>query len=97
MVDVVTTGQARDALRQIARRLDPGDDAEPMYFGSDRRPQAVIVPVEIWERLLEAAEDEVDLATARRRTGSGDQQRLTRDDLDAALARAAQAAGRASA
>jgi antitoxin StbD len=97
MIEVVTTEQAREALHQIARRFDAGDDAEPVYFGSPGRAQAVIVPVEIWERLLEAAEDEVDLANARRRTSSADEQRLTRDDLDAALARAAQAAGRASA
>jgi antitoxin StbD len=69
MADVVTTGQAREALHQIARRFEAGDDNEPLYFGSHRRAQAVIVPIEMWERLLEAAEDEVDLTTARKRTG----------------------------
>ncbi len=54
MAEVVTTGEARDALHQIARRFDAGEGG-PVYFGSHRRAQGVIVPVEVWERLLEQA------------------------------------------
>jgi hypothetical protein len=46
MADVVTTGQARDALHQIPKRFDQGD-GEPVYFGSHRRAQGVIVPVDV--------------------------------------------------
>jgi hypothetical protein len=41
---VVTTGEARDALRKIAQHFDAGE-GEPVYFGSHRRAQGVIVPV----------------------------------------------------
>ena len=71
MANVVITGEARDALHQIAQRFDAGE-GEPVYFGSHRRAQGVIVPVRVWERLLEAAEDELDAELAR--------DRLTRDN-----------------
>lgn len=91
MAEVVTTGEARDALHQIARRFDAGQ-GEPVYFGSHRRAQAVIVPVEVWERLLEQAEDELDVEFARRRLADDHPQPLTRADLDEAFRRATQAA-----
>jgi antitoxin StbD len=93
MADVVTTGEARDALHQIARRFDAGD-GEPVYFGSHRRAQGVIVPVATWEKLLEQAEDEIDLALARQRVAGAREGRLTRVDLDEAFREAAEAAAR---
>ena len=93
MADVVTTGEARDALHQIARRFDNGD-GEPVYFGSHRRAQGVIVPVDVWEKLLEQAEDELDLASARQRAAHDDGRRLTGGDLDEAFRGAAEAASR---
>jgi antitoxin StbD len=93
MADVVTTGEARDALHQIAKRFDNGD-GEPVYFGSHRRAQGVIVPVDVWEKLLEQAEDELDLASARQRLAHDDGRRLTRGDLEAAFRGAAEAAAR---
>ena len=91
MVNVVTTGEARDALHQIAKRFDAGE-GEPVYFGSHRRAQGVIVPVEVWEKLLEHAEDEVDLDLVQRRLRGDVGPRLSRGDLDDALRRAAEAA-----
>ena len=88
MADVVTTGEARDALHRIARRFDNGD-GEPVYFGSHRRAQGVIVPVDVWEKLLEQAEDELDLASARQRLAQDDGRRLTGGDLDEAFRGAA--------
>ena len=93
MADVVTTGEARDALHQIAKRFDEGT-GEPVYFGSHRRAQGVIVPVDVWEKLLEAAEDDLDLGLARERLLDGSAQRLSRADLDEAFRHAADAARR---
>ena len=91
MAEVVTTGEAREALHRIARQFDAGE-GEPVYFGSHRRAQGVIVPVEVWERLLESAEDELDIDLARRRLSVPSGQRRTRSDLDEALRQAAEAA-----
>lgn len=89
----MTTGEARDALHQIAKRFDAGE-GEPVYFGSHRRAQGVIVPVDVWEKLLEQAEDELDIEFARQRLTDDDGRRLTRGDLDEAFRRAAEAAAR---
>ena len=67
-----------------------------MYFGSHRRAQGVIVPLEVWEKLLEQAEDTLDLELARQRLSHGDGQRLSRADLDKAFREAAEAASRKS-
>ncbi len=91
MAEVVTTGEAREALHRIAKQFDAGE-GEPVYFGSHRRAQGVIVPVEVWEQLLESAEDELDIDLARRRLSSPPGPRRTRRDLDDALRQAAEAA-----
>jgi len=93
MADVVTTGEAREALHRIARQFDAGE-GEPVYFGSHRRAQGVIVPVEVWEQLLESAEDDLDAEFAQRRLADSSGARRTRSDLDNALRQAAEAARR---
>jgi len=82
----VSTGEARESLHQIARRFDAGEN-EPVYFGSHRRAQAVIVPVAIWEQLLTHAEDDLDLALAAARAATGP--RLSSADVAALLQRLA--------
>jgi len=80
MATVVTTGEARDALHQIAKRFDAGE-GEPVYFGSHRRAQGVIVPVDVWEKLLEQAEDQLDIAVARDRLSNDDGRRLSHEEI----------------
>ncbi len=81
MANIATTGEARDALHQIAQRFDAGE-GEPVYFGSHRRAQGVIVPVRVWERLLEAAEDELDAELARDRLTRDNGRQLSRAEVD---------------
>jgi antitoxin StbD len=83
--EVVTTGEARDALHRIARQFDAGE-GEPVYFGSHRRAQGVIVPVDVWERLLEQAEDELDVEVAQERLASSSR-RLGHDEVVAVVDR----------
>lgn len=93
MAQVVTTGEAREALHRIAKQFDAGN-GEPVYFGSHRRAQGVIVPVEVWEQLLESVEDDLDAELARRRLAASSGAGQTRSDLDDALQQAAEAARR---
>ncbi len=93
MADVVPTGEARDALHRIAKRFDAGD-VEPVYFGSHRRAQGVIVPLEIWEQLLGQAEDDMDLALARDRLDRDDGQRLTHQQVNRVFDRLRASRGR---
>jgi hypothetical protein len=90
--DVVPTSEVRATLGQITKRFDEGD-TEPVFFGSHRRTQAVLVPIATWEGLLEHAENELDLELAQRRLADP-RPWLNEDDLHAALQRAAQEATR---
>ena len=92
MADVMPTGEVRAALGKIIKGFDAGD-TDPVFFGSHRRAQAVIVPIAVWEKLLAHAEDEMDLDLARRRLADK-RPWLSEDDLDAALARAAEETSR---
>lgn len=87
---VVPTSEVRATLGQITKRFDAGD-SEPVFFGSHRRAQAVLVPIATWERLLAHAEDELDLDLARRRL-AGRRPWLGEEELEAALASAAEKA-----
>ncbi len=84
MGNVVSTGGAREALHRIARRFDAGE-TDPVYFGSYRRAQGVIVPVAAWESLLEPAQDELDIAPVRKRVAASAQSGLSGSDLDGAF------------
>lgn len=55
-VVVRPTSEVRAELSQITRRFDAGD-GEPVFFGSHRRPQAVLVPFATWERLQATSDD----------------------------------------
>jgi antitoxin StbD len=89
---VVTTSEVRAELGKITKRFDAGD-TEPVFFGSHRRAQAVLVPIATWEKLLAYTEDALDLDVARQRLAD-DRPWLSEDELDAALQRAAKAASR---
>jgi len=45
------------------------------------------VPVDVWERLLEQAEDELDIGLARERLAGDDGRRLTRVEVTAVFDR----------
>jgi antitoxin StbD len=89
---IVPTSEVRATLGQITKRFDAGD-TEPVFFGSHRRPQAVLVPIATWERLLAAVEDDLDREVARGRLADK-RPWLSTEQLDAALDRAAADAAR---
>ena len=92
MTYVLPTSEVRAALSRITKGFDAGD-TDPVFFGSHGRTQAVIVPIAIWAKLLAHAEDELDLDLARRRLADK-RPWLSENELDAALARAAEEASR---
>lgn len=60
-IPVLTTGEARDGLNQIANSFSrDGINALPVIFGSHRKPQGLIIPIELWDLV----EDAWDLARA---------------------------------
>jgi hypothetical protein len=49
---VLPTTEARDTLSKIlARFRDEGPRATPVLFGDHRKPEAVVVPIELWDQV----------------------------------------------
>lgn len=67
-IEVVPTSEARSALPSTLTRFRAeGLLAEPMVFGGHRKPEGVVLPYELFERLLPAIEDVVLAETVRER------------------------------
>lgn len=57
-IDIIPTTEARNALpRTLTRFREQGLLAEPLVFGGHRKPEGVVLPFEMFERLLPAIED----------------------------------------
>ncbi len=85
---VLPTTEARARLSQIVAdfaRL--GAAAEPVAFGSHRKPQGVIVPWELWAELAPAVEDLLDATEAKHRLAEAGDARTDFDEVAAALGR----------
>ncbi len=56
---VLPTNEVRARLNKITAEFDQaGADADPVVFGSHRRPQAVLLSWEAWTELEDAAQDQ---------------------------------------
>lgn len=73
-----TIGSARRELTRTVKRFrEEGATAEPVVFGSHRRPEAVLLPFEAYEALLEIAEDAAIAKKVRERASADTGGRLT--------------------
>lgn len=61
----------------VARFRSEGVDADPVVFGDRRRPEAVLLPFDTFELLLEVAEDIVLAQRVRERAATDDGTRVT--------------------
>jgi hypothetical protein len=58
MPDVLPVGEVREALSKVlATFRRDGRDARPVFFGSRRRPEAVIIPIDLFEQMVPILED----------------------------------------
>jgi antitoxin StbD len=58
VANVLPSGDARAELpKALDRFRHDGMLAEPLVFGSHRKPEAVVIPFALYERLLPAIED----------------------------------------
>ena len=68
MAHPVTTTEARSALTATVRRFrEEGAGAEPVMFGSHRKPEAVVMPYETYHELVALAEKITVAQTLRER------------------------------
>ena len=86
--EVLPTTEARARLSRIAADFDrQGAAAEPVTFGSHRRPQGVIVPWELWLEILPAIEDRLDAVEAQERLSQAGDDRISFGDAAGAVGR----------
>lgn len=86
--EVLATTEARDRLSEILREFERhGASAEPVTFGSHRRPQGVILSWSLWLELLPAIEDHLDAIEASDRLAEAGDRRLNFDEVARALGR----------
>ena len=86
--EVLATTEARDQLSEILRVFErQGASAEPVAFGSHRKPQGVILSWHLWLELLPAIEDYLDAAEASERLADAGEDRVAFDEVAKALGR----------
>lgn len=86
-LEVMPTTEARSKLSQIVAEFERvGAAAEPVAFGSHRRPQGVIIAWDLWLEILPAIEDHLDAAEARQRLEAASEL-ASFDDVASALGR----------
>lgn len=86
--EVLPTTEVRAKLSQIAADFERhGVGAEPVAFGSHRRPQGIILPWELWLEILPVVEDHLDAAEARQRLTEVGDERVTFDEAAKAVGR----------
>lgn len=88
--EVLPTTEARAKLSQILAEFErEGVNAEPVTFGSHRRPQGVIIGWDLWLEILPAIEDQLDVTEARHRLDRADDKRVGFDEAAMAMGREA--------
>jgi antitoxin StbD len=72
LIPVLPSGEARTALPEALRRFRvEGLAAEPIVFGAHRKPEAVVIPFELYARLLPVIEDLEIAQLVRERAAAG--------------------------
>lgn len=70
IIPVYASGEAREHLAATLKRFRAqGPMAEPLIFGTHRRPEAAVIPFELYESLLPAIEELEIAAIVRERAG----------------------------
>lgn len=86
--EILPTTEVRAKLSQIATEFErQGISADPVAFGSHRRPQGIIISWELWLEILPAIEDHLDAAETRQRLGEAGEARISFDDVARAVRR----------
>lgn len=85
--EILPTTEARAKLSQILAEFErEGVNADPVTFGSHRRPQGVIIGWDLWLEILPAIEDHLDATEAAQRINRSGE-RVDFDEAATALGR----------
>lgn len=73
---VHTSREARELLGKTVDSFRVSDNAQPLIFGSHRKPEAVVIPYGLYRDMLPLLEDLEIARTARARIDAGDSEPL---------------------
>lgn len=78
ILEVLPSNVARDELPKALRRFRAeGESSAPLIFGAHRKPEAVVIPFDLYSQLLPAIE-EIEIAKlVRERTQAGEARPLS--------------------
>ncbi|ALJ19092.1 hypothetical protein [Microbacterium sp. No. 7] len=78
IAEILPSHAARDELPKALRRFRAeGESAAPLIFGAHRKPEAVVIPFELYSQLLPAIE-EIEIAKlVRERSAAGEARPLS--------------------
>lgn len=81
---VVSSADARNGLGATVKRFRLDENAAPVVFGAQRKPEAVIMPFRQYERLVNTIEDLEIAALVAERVGRDEETPLNEllDSLD---------------
>jgi PHD/YefM family antitoxin component YafN of YafNO toxin-antitoxin module len=81
-MQILPTGEARQALTKFLKVFrEEGADAEPIFFGSHRKPEAVVLSYEAYDALLDALDDALIAQQVKDRDASDTGERMSLDEL----------------
>lgn len=84
MVDTISDARAQ-LTQHVARFRSEGAEAEPVLFGTHRRPEAALIPYEAYQLLMELAEDAAIAQVVRERTTADTGRRTSLGEIAAEL------------
>lgn len=78
IVHVLPSGEARDEFPKALQRFRrDGEAAEPLIFGAHRKPEAVVIPFDLYSQLLPAIEELEIARIVRERSAAGEARPLS--------------------
>lgn len=80
MVETITDAR-RHLTKHVGRFRKDGLGAEPVVFGDHRKPEAVVVPFELYELLMDVAEDVAIAERIQKRDASDTGERRSLADV----------------
>ena len=78
--EVMPVSEARREVSTILKRLTDQTPSEPDYIGAHRKAEAVLIPVSVWEYMLDLIDD-IEIAKIVRERGGSPYIETTIEDL----------------
>jgi PHD/YefM family antitoxin component YafN of YafNO toxin-antitoxin module len=79
---VLPTSEARQSLTQFLKVFrEEGAEAEPIFFGAQRKPEAVVLSYEAYDALLDALDDGLIAREVQARDAADSGERMSLDEL----------------